>query len=69
MTTKFENSYVNEETKETITPDNNKVYSVGASVIDANINELLNVRPVIYLKPRVLLTNGDGNLDNPYIIR
>ena len=69
MTTKFEKPYINEETNETITPDNNIVYSVNSNVLESNITNELNVRPVIYLKSRVLLTNGDGTLDNPYIIR
>lgn len=33
------------------------------------ITEKLSVRPVVYLKDRVLLYSGNGTIDNPYIIK
>ena len=52
-----------------ITPENDKLYSVGSSILESKYDENLYVRPVIYLKSRVLITGGDGSLDNPYIIK
>ena len=69
MTTNYQKPYVDEETQEEITPENNMVYSVGNEIKGNNISGKLNVRPVVYLKSRTLLTSGDGTLDNPYIIR
>lgn len=69
MTTKYELPYTDEETKEEIVPDNNMVYSVGNEITVHNINDKLSIRPVVYLKSRTLLINGDGTLDNPYVIR
>lgn len=69
MTTKYQEKYFDEETNEEIIPDNNMVYSVGNEITEININDKLNIRPVVYLKTRILLTDGDGSLDHPYVIR
>ena len=69
MTKKQEEPYEDEETEELITPENDKLYSVGSSILESKYDENLYVRPVIYLKSRVLITGGDGSLDNPYIIK
>ena len=69
MTTKYELPYTDPETNEEIIPDNNTVYAIGNEIKETNIDEKLNIRPVIYLKSRTLLVNGDGTLDNPYVIR
>ena len=69
MTAKYEEPKENEESEETITPDNNKLYTVGSTINESVYDTELNVRPVIYLKSRVLIVSGNGTLDNPYIIR
>lgn len=69
MTTKYEEKYLDEETNEEIIPANNTVYMVGNDITETNIANKQNIRPVIYLKSRTLLTSGDGTLDNPYVIR
>ena len=69
MTTNYQIPYTNEETNEEIIPENNTVYLVGNEIKETNISEKLNIRPVVYLKSRTLLTSGDGTLDNPYVIR
>lgn len=57
------------ETEELIPVTNNKVYSVGSSIEATEVTNELNIRPVVYLKDRMLVTSGDGSFDNPYIIR
>ena len=69
MTTKYELPTTDPETNEEIIPDNNTVYAIGNEIKETNIDEKLNIRPVIYLKSRTLLTNGNATLDNPYVIR
>ena len=69
MTTNYQAPYVDEETKEEITPENNAIYAVGNEIKKTIISDKLNIRPVVYLKSRALLTSGDGTLDNPYVIR
>jgi len=69
MTIKYEMPTQDLETNELTTPENNIVYSVGSSITETNISEKMHIRPVVYLKSRVLLTSGDGTIDNPYIIK
>lgn len=57
------------ETEELIPVLNNKMYSVGQSIKTMEVNTELNVRPVIYLKDRMLVVSGDGSFNNPYVIR
>lgn len=66
---KYIEPYKDETTEEMITPDNNTIYSVGNTIEDNNILIKLNIRPVIYLKSRILLTDGDGSFEKPYVIR
>ena len=66
---KYQEPYEDEETKELITPANNTVYSVGNTIENTIILSKLNIRPVVYLKTRLLLTSGDGSFNNPYVIR
>lgn len=44
-------------------------YSVGNDIFSSDINLELDVRPVVYLKDRIVVVAGDGSKDNPYIIR
>lgn len=73
-----ETKEVNKETdnEEIETESNNELnnnikylYSVGNSINEVSINDYLEVRPVLFLKPRILLIDGDGTLENPYIIK
>ena len=69
MTTKHEEPYKDEETDEMITPENDKLYSVGNTITESRYTEKLYVRPVVYLKSRALIMSGDGSFTNPYIIK
>lgn len=69
MTTKYEEKSINEETEEEIIPKNDTVYSVSNMINLSNISDELYIRPVIYLKSRTLLIDGNGTLDNPFIVR
>jgi hypothetical protein len=57
---------VEEEPKEIIV---NYVYSVGNDIEKNKITDELEVRPVLYLKSRILLVAGEGTFNNPYIIK
>lgn len=60
----------NLQLKETKIPVlNNKVWAVSNTIKEVTVDNKLNVRPVVYLKPRILVVGGDGTLDKPYIIR
>ena len=48
---------------------NNYVYSIGKEILETNPNELLDVRPTIYLNSRMLLVSGDGSFENPYVMK
>ena len=57
---------------ESINELNNNIkylYSLGNSINEVSIKDYLEVRPVLFLKPRILLIDGDGTLENPYIIK
>jgi hypothetical protein len=60
-------------TEEEIIPEkivtNNYVYSIGKEILETNPNELLDVRPTIYLNSRMLLVSGDGSFENPYVMK
>ena len=57
----------NIEQVETITT--NYAYGIKENIIEANVNEFLEVRPVIYIKSRMLLIEGLGTFEKPYIIK
>ncbi len=69
MTAKYLEPYEDTETEETITPENDTMYAVGSTTEDIKTDTKLNIRPVVYLKDRMLLTGGNGTIDNPYIIK
>lgn len=48
---------------------NNQVLTVSDTIEMISVDSKLLVRPVGYLKPRILMVGGDGTLDNPYIIK
>ena len=57
---------------ETITENNNGinyVYSIGNDITENNANDELEIRPVVFLKSRMLLSGGNGTLENPYIVK
>lgn len=47
----------------------NYVYSIGNNISEIDVNESLDVRPVVFLKPRMILLTGDGSLSSPYVIK
>ena len=47
----------------------NYVYSIGKNITENDVNTSLDVRPVVFLKSRMLLIDGDGTLNNPYIVK
>lgn len=47
----------------------NYVYSVGSNIKENNVNELLEIRPVVFLKSRMLFLEGNGSLESPYIVK
>lgn len=47
----------------------NYVYSVNNNIKESDVNEKLSVRPVVYLKSRMLLISGDGSFNSPYIVK
>lgn len=60
-----EETTTEEELKE---PMNNMIYSVSSTINTNNINDKLNIRPVVFLKDRILITEGDGTFENPFIL-
>lgn len=69
MTVKKEETYVDPETEEEVVPENDKLFTIGTSILESKYDEELNVRPVLYLKSRTLLTGGTGTFEDPYIIK
>lgn len=69
---------ITEETDETTNEENvelietittNYAYGIKDNIVETNVNELLEVRPVIYIKSRMLLIDGLGTFEKPYIIK
>ena len=69
LTMEYNETTTEELTKEEIIPDNDEIFTVSDKITLNKTTDSLNVRPVVYLKERILLTSGDGSLDNPFIIR
>lgn len=72
-TTENEIETTEEPTEENIEPVEtiiiNYAYGIKENIIETNVNELLEVRPVIYIKSRMLLIDGLGTFEKPYIIK
>ena len=47
----------------------NYVYGVNNDVKEFDVTEKLSVRPVVYLKSRMLLISGDGSFASPYVVK
>lgn len=45
------------------------VYSVGNDILYNDVSLELDVRPVVYLKDRIVVVAGDGSFSNPYVIK
>lgn len=45
------------------------VYASGQNITEVDINESLDIRPVVFLKPRMILLAGDGSFTSPYVIK
>ena len=48
---------------------NNQIVSVSDTININDVKEQLAVRPVVYLKPRMLVVEGTGTIEDPYIIK
>lgn len=64
----------NTETQEETQEEENKyiinyVYSIGNNILEKDVNDNLDVRPVVFLKSRMILLDGDGSFEKPYIIK
>ena len=46
-----------------------KVYTIGIDNYIATSTEKYNVRPVLYLKPRITVVKGNGTISDPDIIK
>ena len=68
MTIKHEESYIDDTTNETITPNNNTIYSFGTSIKESLSTSNLHIRPVLYLKDTTVLLDGNGTFEKPYIV-
>ena len=47
----------------------NYVYSIGKDITENDVNNTLDVRPVVFLKERLLLIDGEGTFNSPYIVK
>lgn len=47
----------------------NYVYSTGINIAENDVNESLEVRPVVFLKSRIILLEGNGSFEEPYIVK
>lgn len=68
MTIKHEESYIDDTTNETITPNNNTIYSFGTNIKESLSTSNLHIRPVLYLKDTTVLLDGNGTFEKPYIV-
>jgi len=50
-------------------PIEKQMYTVGSTIGLTPVTTEAAVRPVVYLKERLLYYSGDGSFDNPYIIK
>lgn len=57
------------ETVETVSRVINYVYTIGSNITEQDVNSESDVRPVVYLKPRILLLDGNGSFEKPYIVK
>lgn len=69
MTMNYLKEVKDAETEEVTPGITNKVYTIGNAIESKEVNTELNIRPVVYLKDRMLVIAGNGSFDNPYIIR
>ena len=47
----------------------NYIYSIGQNISETDVNSTLDVRPVVFLKSRILFLDGNGSLENPYVVK
>ena len=47
----------------------NYVYGIGQNIEEIDVNESVEVRPVVFLKSRIILLDGNGSLEKPYIVK
>lgn len=64
-----ENTEVTQNTTQDTINGIKYIYSVGNNIIESNANDYLEVRPVLFLKSRILSVDGNGTFENPYVIK
>jgi len=60
------------ETESSVEENNyviNYIYTIGKNISEVDVNESLDVRPVVYLKSRMILLDGNGSLSSPYVVK
>lgn len=63
------NDLVTESPKDVPINNINYAYTIGNRITEYDVSSLQDVRPVVYLKSRMLFLGGDGTLEKPYIIK
>lgn len=64
-------SYLNgdgEYTISSIKDTNDKIYGISNNSIEISISDSMSIRPVGYLNSSVIVKDGNGTMDNPYVI-
>ncbi len=69
LSVKYQDSILDEEGNEVSPIIDDIVYTVGNEFNDVNVTNELDIRPVVYLSNRTFLIDGNGTIDNPYILR
>ncbi len=69
MTIKYNEPYIDNQTNQTIIPNNNIVYSIGSSIKESLSTTNINIRPVVYLKSTTIFLEGNGSFEDPYVIK
>lgn len=63
------NEITSEETIEDDEEKTNYAYGIGNTITEKEITNLLDVRPIVYLKSRILIVDGEGTFLSPYVIK
>ena len=58
-----------EEGNEEPTLNENKIISVGNEINKNEVDIKLNIKPTLYISDRVLIEEGNGSFDNPYVLK
>lgn len=61
-----------EESTDTVDENNyviNYVYTIGSNILEQDVNGEFDVRPSVFLKPRIILLDGNGSFETPYVVK